>query len=527
MFDYIIVGAGSAGCVLANRLSEDREVKVLLLEAGESDRRWDVHTPAAFSRLFKSSCDWAYTTDPQRHLDNRRLYIPRGKVLGGCSSINAMIYTRGNRYDYDRWQELGCPGWSYERILPYFRRAENQARGASDYHGIGGPLSVEDLRCINPLTQAFVKACAEVGIRRNDDFSGPAQEGAGYYQVTQKHGQRHSAATAYLTPIAHRPNLTILTNSLAARLQFSGNRAIGVEYLRKGVRQSATARREVIVASGAIGSPQLLMRSGIGPADQLRSLDIPIVQDLPGVGRNLQDHLGIILTYRCARPVSLANAEKISSVLQYLLFKQGPLTSNISEAGAFVRTESNLPAPDLQVGFVPAYAQHRGAPRPAGHYFSIGCTYLRPYSRGYIRLRSADPTVAPIIQPEYASDPRDMRGLVEGVKLCRRIIRSEPFADFRGAELDPGEDVQDDEAITGFIRTLGQTVDHSVGTCKMGTDPLAVVDPELRVHGIDGLRIVDASIMPTVISGNTNAPVIMIAEKAADMIMGVRLNEET
>lgn len=526
MFDYIIVGGGSAGCVLANRLTEDAGVTALLLEAGDTDRRWEVHIPAAFSRLFKSSYDWAFMTEPQSHLDNRRLYMPRGKVLGGSSSINAMIYTRGNRYDYDLWRDLGNPGWGFEDVLPYFKRAENQTRGASAYHGVGGPLNVQNLQQVNPLTQAFVEACAEIGIARNDDFCGARQDGVGYYQVTQKQGKRHSTAAAYIKPIAHRPNLKVLTHSLATRLQIDHNRVVGVDYVQDGVPHSAAARREVILASGAFGSPQLLMLSGIGPAEHLRSLNIPIAQDLPGVGRNLQDHLGIILTYHCTQPVSLSNAERLSSVLQFLLFKKGPLTSNVSEAGAFVSTEASLPAPDLQVGFVPAYAHQRGFERPRGHFLSIGCTYLRPYSQGHLRLRTAAPLDPPVIQPEYASDSRDMQGLVEGVKLCRRIVQGKPFADLRGSELYPGETVQGDDAITSFIRAFGQTVDHPVGTCKMGIDPSAVVDSQLRVYGVERLRVVDASIMPTVISGNTNAPVIMIAERAADMIRGIVPGQE-
>ena len=520
MVDYVILGAGSAGCVLAHRMSEDPTVSVVLIEAGDADRAWNLHIPAAFSRLFKSQYDWAYFTEPQRHLNQRQLYVPRGKVLGGSSSINAMIYTRGSPYDYDLWRDLGNPGWGYADVLPYFKKAENHEAGVSSYHGVGGPLNVASLRELNPLTRAFVDAGMELGLAQNNDFSGAQQEGVGFHQVTQKGGQRCSSADAYLKPIRTRPNLTIYTRTYATRLIIERGRVTGVECLRDGLRQQIAAEREVILSCGAIGSPQLLLLSGIGAADDLKALGIEPVHDLPGVGQNLQDHLGSVLTYRCIQPVSLVNAERIGSILRYALFRQGPLTSNVSEAGAFVSTEPSLPAPDLQIGFVPAYAQNRGFSRPVGHFFSIGCTFLRPLSRGYIGLHSDDASAPPLIQPEFLSTQADIAPMVAGIKLCRKLSQASPFDPFRGEEVDPGADVQSDEAIVEYLRAFSMTVDHPVGTCKMGSDPLAVVDANLRVRGIEGLRVVDASIMPTVVSGNTNAPVIMIAEKAADMIRG-------
>ena len=522
-YDYIVLGAGSAGCVLAHRLSEDLNAAVLLIEAGGADKSWELHIPAAFSRLYRSQYDWAYSTEAQTKLNNRQVYVPRGKVLGGSSSINAMIYTRGNQYDYDLWRDLGNPGWGFSDVLPYFKRAENHEDGELEFHGVGGPLNVTTLRDINPLTRAFVAAGIELGFEQNDDFSGSRQAGVGFHQVTQRNGQRCSTADAYLKPVLSRPNLTTLTQTLATRLVIDHGRVVGVDCVRNGLLQHITAQREVILACGAIGSPQLLMLSGIGPADRLTALDIPVVQDLPGVGQNLQDHLGVLLTYHCKQPVSLVNAEKPGSILRYLLFKNGPLTSNISEAGAFVSTEPDLPAPDLQIGFVPASAQNRDLPRPAGHFFSIGCTFLRPLSRGYIGLRSSDPSTPPIIQPAYLSHEEDVQPMVAGFKLRRQFIQATSFDPFRGDEVDPGVETQNDDAIVEYLRASGMTVDHPVGTCKMGTDSLAVVDAELRVRGINGLRAVDASIMPTVVSGNTNAPVIMIAEKATDLIKRLQI----
>jgi len=520
MYDYVIVGAGSAGCVLANRLTEDPTISVLLLESGGTDTAWEVHIPAAFSRLYQSAYDWSYYTEEQGQLKQRKVYIPRGKVLGGSSSINTMIYMRGNRYDYDHWCALGNQGWSYVDVLPYFKKAEHQERGASAYHGVGGPLNVADLRFVNPLTRVFVAAGVELGWPHNTDFNGAAQEGVGVYQVTQKQGQRHSTADAYLKPARRRRNLTVLPRAHATRLLFEQRQCVGVAYLRDGRPQQAHVRREVLLCAGAINSPQLLLLSGIGPAAHLQSLGIPVTQDLPGVGRNLQDHLAAGVLYACTQPVSLAGAETLANLLSYLLLKRGPLTTNVAEAGAFLKTRLDLPAPDIQVAFVPVAAIDHGLVRLEGHHFTIGLTQLRPQSRGFITLRSPDPLEPPAIQPQYLSSESDLQALVEGISLCRKVAHAAAFAPFRGRELYPGAEVQGDTAMTGYIRATALTGDHSVGTCKMGSDPLAVVDAELQVHGLEGLRVVDASIMPAIVSGNTNAPTIMIAEKAADLIKG-------
>ena len=520
MYDYVIVGAGSAGCVLAHRLTEDPARSVLLLESGGADTAREVHVPAAFSKLFKSAYDWSYYTEEQEQLKQRKVYMPRGKVLGGSSSINAMIYMRGNRYDYDHWCALGNQGWGYADVLPYFKQAEYQERGASAYHGVGGPLNVADLRCVNPLTRAFVAAGVELGWPHNTDFNGAEQEGVGVYQVTQKQGQRHSAAEAYLKPARRRCNLTVLPRAHATRLLFEQRRCVGVAYLRDGQPQQAQVRREVLLCAGAINSPQMLLLSGIGPAADLQMLGLPVTQDLPGVGQNLQDHLAAGVLYACTQPVSLAGAETLANLLSYLLLKRGPFTTNVTEAGAFLKTRPELPAPDIQVIFLPVAVIEHGLVRPESHGFTIGLTRLRPQSRGFITLRSPDPLEPPAIQPQYLMSESDLQALVEGISLCRKVAQAAAFAPFRGMELYPGPEVQGDAAMTDYVRETALTGDHPVGTCKMGSDPLAVVDAELRVHGLEGLRVVDASIMPTIVSGNTNAPTIMIAEKAADVIKG-------
>jgi choline dehydrogenase len=520
MYDYIIIGAGSAGCVLASRLSEDPRAQVLLLEAGGRDTCKEIHIPVAFSKLFKGPCDWAYYTEPEERLENRSLFWPRGKVLGGSSSINAMIYIRGNRADYDGWRDLGNSGWGYEDVLPYFKKSEDQERGASEYHGVAGPLHVSDLRTVNPLAEAFVKAGEEAGFERNPDFNAATQEGFGLYQVTQSKGRRHSAAAAFLHPASTRPNLTIRTGTQVYGICFEGRRATAVSFQHKGGSMQERAAREIILCAGAIGSPQLLMLSGIGPAAHLRDFSIPVICDLPGVGQNLQDHPCTALAVECTQPVSLAGAESLANLLRYLCFKTGSLTSNVAESGAFIRTRPDCPVPDLQYHFGAGYFVEHGFQKYDGHAFTIGSTLLHPYSRGEILLRSSNPLDRPAIRANYFSDPRDMDVMLEGVKLSRVLVAASAFAAYRGREILPGPEAHDDRSLRGHIAKFAETLYHPSGTCKMGMghDPLAVVDPQLRVHGLEQLRVVDASIMPTVPGGNTNAPTIMIAEKAADLI---------
>ena len=518
MYDYIIVGAGSAGCVLANRLTEDPRTRVLLLEAGGPDKKQEIHIPAAFAKLFKSPCDWAYYTEPQQNLNDRRLYWPRGKMLGGSSSMNAMIYIRGHRNDYDKWHDLGNEGWAFSDVLPYFKKAEHQERGASEYHGTDGPLNVSDLRSINPLSRAFVEAGQDLGFTINADFNGAQQEGFGFYQVTQKGGKRCSTAAAYLKPILRRTNLTVLTHAQATRLVIEGKKAVGVEYRKDGRSEKAIANREIILSGGTINSPQLLMLSGIGPGAQLHEAGISTMVDLPGVGENLQDHLFVSVAYACTQPVTLANAEAKKNIANYLLFKKGPLTSNVAEAGAFTKTDASLPAPDLQFHFGPVYYLNHGFTRPEGHGFTIGPTLIRPLSRGYLTLRSSDPFEAPSIQPRYLESETDMQVLVNGVKMACELAQTKPFSAYRGPAVYDGLQMCGNNEIADYVRNTVETIYHPVGTCKMGTDAMAVVDARLRVHEIKNLRVVDASVMPEIIGGNPNAAVIMIAEKAADLI---------
>ncbi|HKY29027.1 MAG TPA: choline dehydrogenase [Pyrinomonadaceae bacterium] len=518
MYDYIIVGAGSAGCVLANRLTEDPRTRVLLLEAGGPDKKQEIHIPAAFAKLFKSPCDWAYYTEPQQNLNDRRLYWPRGKMLGGSSSMNAMIYIRGHRNDYDKWHDLGNEGWAFSDVLPYFKKAEHQERGASEYHGTDGPLNVSDLRSINPLSRAFVEAGQDLGFTINADFNGAQQEGFGFYQVTQKGGKRCSTAAAYLKPILRRTNLTVLTHAQATRLVIEGKKAVGVEYRKDGRSEKAIANREIILSGGTINSPQLLMLSGIGPGAQLHEAGISTMVDLPGVGENLQDHLFVSVAYACTQPVTLANAEAKKNIANYLLFKKGPLTSNVAEAGAFTKTDASLPAPDLQFHFGPVYYLNHGFTRPEGHGFTIGPTLIRPLSRGYLTLRSSDPFEAPSIQPRYLESETDMQVLVNGVKMACELAQTKAFSAYRGPAVCDGLQMCGNNEIADYVRNTVETIYHPVGTCKMGTDAMAVVDARLRVHEIKNLRVVDASVMPEIIGGNPNAAVIMIAEKAADLI---------
>jgi choline dehydrogenase len=517
-YEYVIVGAGSAGCVLAARLTEDRSTRVLLLEAGGAASAREVRIPAAFSKLYKTAVDWDYATEPERCLHHRKLYWPRGKMIGGSGSMNAMIYIRGNATDYDHWASLGNEGWRFRDVLAYFKKSERQGRGASEFHGASGPLYVADLRCVNPLTRSFLSAANELGIPANSDFNGGSQDGAGLYQVTQKRGQRHSTADGYLKPALARENLTVLTHAHAARIVIENHRAVGIAYIRAGATETVRAERAVVLAGGAVNSPQLLLLSGVGPADEIRRAGVGAVHDVPGVGKNLQDHLMVSVGYLCTRPVSMANAESLTNVLRYLVFKRGPLVSNVAEAGIFWRTRDGLHEPDLQLLFGPGYYVNHGLVPRKEHCFGFGPTLLTPESRGSIALKSADPLEPPAIRANYLSSPDDMRVIIEGVKLSRQLAQTKAFEAYRGGELHPGSSVQSDEEIANFIRAEAETLYHPVGTCKMGNDSMAVVDDRLCVHGVDGLRVVDASVMPRIPAGNTNAPTIMIAEKAADMI---------
>ena len=531
MFDYIIVGAGSAGCVLAHRLSADPAVKVLLLEAGPRDWHPFVHMPAGLAKLVgKKGVNWDYSTAPEPNLDGRMLWWPRGKVLGGSSSINAMCYIRGERRDYDEWAQLGAEGWHWDSVLPYFRQSEGNERGTDALHGGEGPLGVSDHRYRNPLSAVFVDAAKQAGFPVTPDFNGAVQEGFGFYQTTTRDGSRCSSATAYLDPIrGQRPNLKIITGAMARKVLFEGGRASGVLYTVGGGAFAEGAAREVLLCGGAINSPQLLMLSGIGPAAQLRQQGIEVRADLPGVGGNLQDHLDICTLQRSTQAVTyddsdtLLNEAKIA--WDYYLHKQGPGTSNIAEAGGFLRSAlAEDERPDLQFHFVPAQLDDHGRNKLPGYGFTVHSCFLRPKSRGRLYLADTDAATKPRIEANYLGDAEgfDRKVMRECVRLSRRILAQPAFDAFRGEELLPGAKTQDDAAIDAFIRRKAESIYHPVGTCAIGrdADPGAVVDPQLRVRGVDGLRVVDASVMPKLIGGNTNAPTIMIAERAADLIRG-------
>ncbi|OKH45245.1 choline dehydrogenase [Calothrix sp. HK-06] len=499
-YDYIVIGAGSAGCVVANRLTEDSNTTVLLLEAGNPDTKPEIQIPAECLSLLGSDVDWSYFSEPEPYLNNRKIFCPRGKVLGGSSSINFMIYMRGNYQDYDHWESLGNPGWSYQHVLPYFKKSEHQQRGASEFHGMDGELSVTDLISPAVVSQRFVEAAVALGYAHNPDVNGMQQEGAGLYQLTIKEGKRHSTATAFLVPILQRPNLTITTRALVTRLLFEGTRTIGVEYLHEGTLHQVRVNYEVILSAGAFDSPKLLMLSGIGNPEHVQGLGIPVVVDLPGVGQNLQDHPIVPVVHKATQDLHTAS------------------TSSIAEAGLFLHTQDNLDAaPDLQFLFGPIVFAPPGYDHSGSGFTSLVCL-THPQNIGSVSLRSPDPKNAPIIRMNYLQSEADVQKLVVGIKLMRQLFHTSVFNEFRGEELAPGADKQSDEALEAYVREACSTVYHPVGTCKMGTDPMAVVDPELRVYGVEGLRVVDASIMPTITTGNTNAPTIMIGEKAADLI---------
>jgi choline dehydrogenase len=528
VYDYVIVGAGSAGCVLAARLTENPSTQVLLLEAGPPDDADEIHIPAALNLLFKSTYDWDYTTVPQQRAAGRSIYWPRGRTLGGSSSINAMIYIRGSRYDYDTWRdEYGCEGWGYTDLLPYFLRAESNSRGASAYHGADGPLSVQDPKYKSAMTAAFVDAARQWGMEANDDFNGPRQDGAGFYQVTQRNGRRWSAADAYLHPAAGRPNLTVQTDALVTGVAIEAGRAVGVRYLLRGVEETARAEAEVILAAGAIGSPQLLMLSGIGPADHLAEHGIGVVADSPGVGANLSDHPIVTAMWHTPKATGLWEKAGPKNLARWRMMHSGPLTTNVAEAGGFSRTDPSLPAPDLQWHALPTPYQNFGLTDPSIRALSLLITLVAVGSRGRITLRSADPRHKPAIDPAYLSDSADIEPLVRGIRLAREFAAAGPLAKICKGELAPGPDAVTDSELTEFVRRDITTIYHPVGTCAMGGDSrlaasklTSVVDTGLRVRGVDGLRVVDASVMPAVPRGNTNAPTIAIAERAADLISG-------
>lgn len=495
MFDYIIVGGGSAGCVLAARLSERSDTTVLLVEAGRRDTKQEIHVPAGWPKLLKSDVDWAFETAPETQLGNRPMYWPRGKVLGGSGSINALIYTRGNPKDFD----------DYTAVAPLFERVE---RTIVPSHAAPGHV----------LSRAFVDACVEAGIARNGDFNGGNQEGAGLFRVTVKDGKRSSAAVAYLKPARSRPNLTVRTETAVTKINIEGGRATGVTCACLQGAETIAAGREVIVASGAIKSPHLLLASGIGPAAHLRALGIPVVRDLPGVGQNLQDHLVAGVVYECTQPITMDDAGNLKDIVQYLIARRGRLRSNIAEAGAFVKTTDAADRPDIELIFAPVFYVNHGFGNPKGHGFSIGAILLHPKSAGSLELRSANPLDAPAIRPNYLGDPTDVGTLLAGVKLARRVANQRAFDPYRGHELTPGESARTDEEILTQVSSMAETLYHPIGTCRLGSDPMAVVDDQFRIHGVAGLRIVDASVLPNQITGHPNAVVMMMAERAAELI---------
>lgn len=522
--DYIIVGAGSAGCVLANRLSEDPTTRVLLLEAGPPDRSLWLHLPIGYGKtMWDDRYNWRFETEPDPGMHDRRIYWPRGKTLGGSSSINGLIYIRGQREDYDHWAALGNAGWSWEEVLPWFIRSEHNQRGASAFHGEGGPLKVSDIGTPHPLIEAFIAGAAELGVPRNDDFNGPEQEGAGYYQLTTWRGWRCSTATAYLKPVRHRANLQVLTGAQATRILLEDRRATGVRFWHAGQEQEAHCRAEVLLAAGAIQSPQLLQLSGIGPVELLQRHGIEVRHVLPGVGENLQDHLQLRLVYQCTQPITtndqLRNWRgRIGMGWQWLASRSGPLAVGINQGGCFMRVDPHASRPDIQFHVATLSADMAGGQVHPFPGFTLSVCQLRPASRGHVRIRSADPLQPPAIQANYLSHETDRQTAIAAIRAARAIAQSSAMTPHVAREHRPGPDAISDDTLLDFARRHGATIFHPSGTCAMGQGPTAVLDERLRVRGIGGLRVVDCSAMPTLVSGNTNAPVIMMAEKAAAMI---------
>jgi choline dehydrogenase len=530
-FDYIVVGAGSAGCVLAARLSEDPATRVLLLEAGPADRSLWIHLPIGYGKtMWSPTYNWRFETDPDPNMNGRRIYWPRGKTLGGSSAINGLIYIRGQRQDYDHWAALGNAGWGYDDVLPYFIRSEGNQRGADAFHGGNGPLKVSDIAASHELIEAFIDGAGQVGVPRTRDFNGAAQEGAGYYQLTTHKGWRCSTATAYLTPdVKRRPNLRIETGALAGKLLFDGRRAAGISYRQRGVTKTARCRAEVLLAAGAIQSPQLLQLSGIGAPALLGRLGIPVVHALPGVGENLQDHLQIRLGYECARPITTNDQlnswfGQMGMGMEWLLHRTGPLAVGINQGGCFMRALKDAggravaATPDIQFHVATLSADMAGGKVHPYSGFTMSVCQLRPESRGHIRIRSLDAAEPPEMQPNYLATELDRATTVAGVKAARAIAGSPAMRPYVKREVKPGPDASSDAELLEFCRNNGATIFHPTGTCRMGSDTLAVVDARLRVHGVAGLRVIDCSAMPTLVSGNTNAPAVMMAEKAVDLI---------